>query len=344
MTILVLMADELIFTVRGAAATAATRISLAAAGLFERQHLQEWVLAHPEMLGSDAKIVSFEFDRWVSGQGAPADRLDVLAVDRTGRLIVAELKRDKAPDTVTMQAINYAAMVSRFSLDTLAEAHAIHIGGNVSAAEARKELEDFAPTISDETLSPPRIVLLASEFGPTITNAALFLFEAGLDIQLRRYQLYQLSNDERVLSISQLIPVPAAEDFMIKPRSSTSTQAESRVRRERRAATSERLVASGALPDGTELSIVVPKGTQENREAISAWLDADPTRARVTWRQNAQYPVTWAVDGNHYNLTTLVRSVVTQATEEPPRTQVWGPNWYRDAAGRILYQIAESVP
>ncbi|HZO67294.1 MAG TPA: hypothetical protein VFB74_20020, partial [Kribbellaceae bacterium] len=40
---------------------------------------------------------------------------------------------------------------------------------------------------------------------------------------------------ERVLSVSQLLPVPDAEDFMIKPRSSASTQAEARTRRERRA-------------------------------------------------------------------------------------------------------------
>jgi RecB family endonuclease NucS len=38
-----------------------------------------------------------------------ADRLDVLGLDRGGRLVVVELQRDRAPDTVTMQAINYAA-------------------------------------------------------------------------------------------------------------------------------------------------------------------------------------------------------------------------------------------
>jgi hypothetical protein len=51
------------------------------------------------------------------------ERLDVLALDRTGRLIVAELKRDVAPDTVVVQALNYAAMVSRFNLDLLIEAY-----------------------------------------------------------------------------------------------------------------------------------------------------------------------------------------------------------------------------
>jgi len=296
------------------------------------------------MLGTDAKIVTFEFGRWAGSSGTTSDRLDVLAIDRSGRLIVAELKRDKAPDTVTMQALNYAAMASRFSVDTLAQAHALHIGEQVSPAEAREELLAWAPGTSDETLGAPRIVLLASEFGPTITNTALFLFEVGLDIELRRYQLYEIEGGHLVLSVSQLLPVPDAEEFMIKPRSSAATQADARIQRERRATVSERLVASGLFEDGAELMIVVPAGVQEDRETISRWLAEDPQRTRVRWRQDAQHPVKWMADGGAYNLTTLIRSVVTQATQEPPRTQIWGPNWYRTPDGRALYQIAEALP
>jgi hypothetical protein len=50
--------------------------------------------------------------------------LDVLGLDRSGRLVVAELKRDRAPDTVEMQAIKYAAMASRFTPDVVASQYA----------------------------------------------------------------------------------------------------------------------------------------------------------------------------------------------------------------------------
>lgn len=172
------MVEEQLYTVDGATAVPATRVSLTEAGLREREHLQEWVVAHPEILGEDVLPVTFEFDRWVTGTGdATWERLDVLALDRTGRLVLAELKRDRAPNSVMTQALNYAAMVSRFNLDELAEAYAQHSGPDRAPDDALDELREWAPSLSDENLSPPRIVLVAEDFGPVLTNTAMFLIE-----------------------------------------------------------------------------------------------------------------------------------------------------------------------
>src|SRR5437588_9404375 len=113
------MTDELVFVVESSTATQVQPIALAEAGLTERQHLQEWVLSHPSILGDGVKIVTFEFDQWATaGGGRERDRLDVLGIDRDGYLVVAELKRGLAPDPTEMQAIKYAAMASRFSVET----------------------------------------------------------------------------------------------------------------------------------------------------------------------------------------------------------------------------------
>ncbi|MEJ7648894.1 MAG: hypothetical protein WKF57_07675 [Nakamurella sp.] len=46
-------------------------------------HLQEWILANPQILGTDLMVVSSEYDRFESSEGTPTDdRLDVLAIDR----------------------------------------------------------------------------------------------------------------------------------------------------------------------------------------------------------------------------------------------------------------------
>ncbi|UYM25743.1 hypothetical protein NQP46_30550 [Streptomyces albus] len=60
-----------LFTVMGEAATPIARTGLAAEGLLERQHLQEWVIAHPQVLGESVLVVTAEYDRWADTDGVP---------------------------------------------------------------------------------------------------------------------------------------------------------------------------------------------------------------------------------------------------------------------------------
>jgi len=338
------MPDELLFTVNDTIAVPAQPITLTEAGLQERKHLQQWVIDHPQLIGDGVKIVAFEYGRWASTTGTTADRLDVLGLDRTGRLVVVELKRDCAPDTITMQAINYAAMASRFTVDLLAEVHAAHLGPAATIQQALTDLMDWAEVLSDETLSPPRIVLMASDFGPTVTNTALYLYEAGIDIRLIRYQLYNTAAGEKVLSVAQLLPVPDAEDFMVRPRSSSATQAASRASGERKAAAVSRLVAHGTISDGTPLTVVVPDLVDQDRDAIRTWLNEDPKRAQGRWYNDITGPVEWATDGKRYRTLALIRHIVLSATGQPERAQLWAQNWYRIPDGRTLHQVAEPLP
>lgn len=109
------MPDELLFHVDGSVATRGVPITLAEAGLREREHLQEWVISNPQIVGEDVLIVTFEFDRWLpaaTSKSRGRDRLDILGLDTGGTLVVVEVKRDAAPDTVEMQAIKYASMAA----------------------------------------------------------------------------------------------------------------------------------------------------------------------------------------------------------------------------------------
>ncbi len=130
--------------------------SLEDAGLLERSHLQEWVVAHPEILGDGVMITTIEYDGFVVGGGAQKDRLYVLGLDPDGHLIVAELKRGIASDPVVMQGVKYAALASRFTLQSLASAHAVfrtRRGTPMTEDQAAEALQAHAPTLSDETLS-----------------------------------------------------------------------------------------------------------------------------------------------------------------------------------------------
>jgi hypothetical protein len=217
--------DEIVFEVRDSTATRAEPVSLEEAGLREREHLQEWVVANPDVLGEDVLIVTIEYGRWVTQSGsAERDRLDVLGLGNDGRLIVAELKRGAAPDTVDMQALKYAAMASRFDPERLAEAHAAFLKSRdeiVSNAEALERLNNHSQfAIDAETLRSPRVVLLASSFPHSVTSTAVWLSEMGVDISLVQFQAYRI--DERVLvSVSTLYPVKDVEDFTVAPTRAT---------------------------------------------------------------------------------------------------------------------------
>lgn len=139
---------ELVYVVDHAIAQKAQPITLAEAGLKERSHLQEWVIAHPQILGARVLIVTAELGRWISLSGTKeADRLDVLGLDADGQLVVAELKRGAAPDTVDMQAIKYAAMAGGFDIDELAHQHSDFLKTRkqpTTAEEARSSLIEHA--------------------------------------------------------------------------------------------------------------------------------------------------------------------------------------------------------
>jgi hypothetical protein len=130
---------------------------------------------------------------------------------------------------------------------------------------------------------------------------------------------------------------------MVRPRSAPASHAASRAARARRASIPERLVAHHVFSDGEPLQIVVPTGVGEDRETIQRWLEVDERRHAVRWRSDPRAPVVWSEDGESYNLTTLIGKIIELATGEPPRTQVWGPNWYRDGNDQVLYRIAEAL-
>lgn len=216
-----MISSELVYRVSGAKAHPVKPITLAAAGMRERSHLQEWVIANPEILGEGVLVITSEFDRWVSQAGRDPDRLDILGLETSGRLVVAELKRDAAPESVSLQAINYAARASRFTPELLAEAYVDFMGRTSDeapsdATEALTALITHAPDLSADTIENPRIVLVAGEFPPRVTSSVVWLSERGVDISLVRVQAYQWS-DSHAITVSRIWPVPDLEEFVVAP-------------------------------------------------------------------------------------------------------------------------------
>ncbi len=329
----------------GSTASSAQPLTLAEAGLRERSHLQEWVVKHPEMLGDGILIVTSEFDRWAGSARAAAgsDRLDVLGLAHDGRLLLAELKRDRAPDLVEMQAIKYAALASRFTPDTLATVHAVWSttrGVPMDEQQALRELQDHASELSVDTLRQPRIAILAADFPATVTTAALWLNEVGLEIKLVKVSAYRGEHDI-VISVTQAFPPPRLDDFAMSPRQTRLRSAEERQEHQREISTTARLVRGGVIPDGRVLTLR-PRGVNEEiRSSIEAWVEQEATRGMARWRNDETAPLEWESDHERYSPSGLARIIVLQAAGV--LRSIRGGEWWVTDDGRDLVESANDL-
>lgn len=214
------MAEELMFTIDPSDKRLAT--SLLATELAKMQYterdLQEWVLAHPEILGEDAIVIASEVGTWQSSAGMSVkDRLDVLALGTDGRLIVAELKRGHAPHTVHMQALNYAAMVSSLTIEHVADLYVARqkVLGNAVQTEDFIDTLETTYLVTSATLKNPRVVMIASSFPPAVTSTTVWLKDRGVDVSLIKFIPYEFPDGTRAVSFSRFFPIATLEDFRI---------------------------------------------------------------------------------------------------------------------------------
>src|SRR5271157_1912532 len=83
--------------------------------ILERKDLEKWVMSSPEILGEELLIITNEYDKFDKTK----ERLDLLALDRDGKLVVIELKREESGANVELQAIKYAAYCSTLTIDQI---------------------------------------------------------------------------------------------------------------------------------------------------------------------------------------------------------------------------------
>ncbi|MDT3443583.1 MGMT family protein [Pseudofrankia sp. BMG5.37] len=341
----------LLFKVDGGKATALSSVSLAEAGLSERNHLQEWVLANPTILGEDVLVVTSEYDQWTGSDGIRArDRLDVLGLSTAGRLVVVELKRDAAPGDTHLQAITYAAMVSGFTLDTLTDAHAAWLTrrGTLTDRDAARALlleHIGGGELDPELLRKPRIMLVAGAFPRQVTNTAVWLSQFDLLVELVEVSAWRSADDSILVGFNRLWPTPGAEEFTLSPtaRADAERVSQKEVQRSRSASAVRRLIDAETLADGTVLRLALSAATAAQRPQLEQWVQQQPSRGRATWQNDPKGPLRWEHDGNSWLPTRLVLHILTQATGSAPDA-VRGTIWWEDEAKHSLADLAEDVP
>ena len=183
--------------------------------LRERDHLQEWLVRMPDALGEELLIVQKEFD----GFADTRERLDLLALDKEGRLVVVENKLDDSGRDVVWQALKYVAYCSSLKKAEIVEIYQNYLDRWLDGANAVVNLCDFLDVeeLDDVVLNAgneQRLVLIAANFRKEVTATVLWLLGHGVRAQCFRVVPYSFG-EELFIDLQQIIPTPEAADYMI---------------------------------------------------------------------------------------------------------------------------------
>ncbi|WP_349929281.1 DUF4268 domain-containing protein [Acinetobacter sp. A1-4-2] len=201
--------------------------------LRERDDLQEWLVSHPEALGEKLLIIQKEFD----GFDGTGERLDLLALDTQGQLVLIENKRDDSGRDAVWQALKYASYVAPFTSEDIINVYISYLSKYRPSdpdldddayepdhieSTASSLIERFLGGNSDmdwmTMLNPKatqRIILVAGEFRKEVTNTALWLLERNIQVKCVKVTPYVL-HGQLLVDIQQIIPVPEASEYMVR--------------------------------------------------------------------------------------------------------------------------------
>lgn len=189
--------------------------TFSALGFKERANLQEWIAGNPEALGEKLLIIQKEF----SGFSETNERLDLLALDKEGNLVILENKLDDSGRDVTWQALKYAAYCSTLNKNQIEEIFQSYLDANSSGKAASQVLEDFFDEtpyqeISLNKNSKQRIILIAANFRKEVTSTVLWLMNFKITLQCFKATPFEF-NGQYFLTLEQIIPTKDAQDYVI---------------------------------------------------------------------------------------------------------------------------------
>ncbi|HHH53177.1 MAG TPA: hypothetical protein ENK91_05930 [Bacteroidetes bacterium] len=309
--------------------------SFVSLNIWERNHIQEWIREAPEILGEELLVVSIEFDRFKNSN----DRLDILAIDRQGNIVVVELKRDSYAGYADLQAIRYAAMTSSMTIEKLLpyynQYQKKHLGiDNPSNEISRTNIEEFVNDDNFKELSnKPRIILCSEDFSQEITTTVLWLNSSGLDISCVKIKPHKIG-DQIAIVPNKIIPLQEAQQYLIDIQKKEEQETKSGRNRPR---TMRILIENGLLKEGDKIYL---------KNDIPKYMKFDKTKKEylgtITGKLGRSNAVKWEFNESEYSISSLTWQIFKKFHPENKNPGGVNGNWHWVSEnGTNLWEIAE---
>lgn len=196
-------------------------VSFSSLGFTERYHLQECVAQNPQALTRESDDELLIIQKEFAGFDDTKERLDLLAIDKKGNLVIIENKLDDSGRDVVWQALKYAGYCANLRKEQILEIFQLYLDKE-QPEETRPAAEVMAEFLEYESLDEvlinqirtQRVMMVAANFRKEVTNTALWLMQFGIRAQCFKVTPYRF-NDDVFVDIRQVIPTPEAESYMI---------------------------------------------------------------------------------------------------------------------------------
>lgn len=162
-------------------------IKAQARALSKENFIEEWVANDPGLLGLDAIIIGRQVPT------AQGKYIDLLALNRTGGLIVIELKKDRTPRDIVAQVLDYGSWVKTLITPQIYE---------LAERYCQKRLttvfqEFFGERIPERLNGSHSLLIVASELDPASRRIVEYLSEEhGVSINTAFFNVFEADDQE----------------------------------------------------------------------------------------------------------------------------------------------------
>lgn len=174
------------------------------------EHLENWIEKDSSILGEPLLI----FGRQVTIPDTK-DRLDLLAVDVHGVIVVIELKRGQLKDPVDVQSLRYASYLSKWRFSDFENIAKNYYG---KTGDPEFNFNDIFETFCNDSgiddipdfNNEQRIIIAGSSVREKLGSVALWLRDHNIDIKLIEVKSYKEGNNI-FIEPTTLVPLPVSK-------------------------------------------------------------------------------------------------------------------------------------
>jgi hypothetical protein len=180
--------------------------------------LEEWLVANPELAGEPLLILGSQLAEFAEDK----DRLDVLAVDNQGEIVLLELKVDGQFRLTDLQALAYAAGYAGMPSDHFAEILRKRFerdgAPEATLERAQEAIVEFVDVLDEFDEWQPskrvRIKLLAPGYPRRVLHTVKWLGDVyGMPIEAIQIQLFEDAGGRYQLTFERLLPLKSDDAF-----------------------------------------------------------------------------------------------------------------------------------